>query len=133
MASGTFRRDKSGQIGTNRDKPAREGRDMSGQTGGVRSTPLSRFVPPAGVPLVPDDGELFHPGTQCYLRKLFYDFQKRKGTLYMGEDSCCDMGGTIAMFQAIDPDVVEIQTARFPDVPDTNYRKTPDGKWIPAA
>ncbi len=54
MSSGTRKRDKPGQTGTKRDRPARDGRDTPGQTGVCAfSTPLSRFVPPAGSPPVP--------------------------------------------------------------------------------
>lgn len=46
MSSGTRKRDKPGQSGTNRDRPARDGRDK-GRVHPFRGVP---FCPPAGVP-----------------------------------------------------------------------------------
>lgn len=46
----------------------------------------------------------------------------------MAEHNCCDMAGTIALFQRIDPNVQLILTVAG-SVPDTSYRLT-GKKWI---
>jgi len=50
MSETGHERDKTGQSGTKRDKPARRGRDKRGHGDGVPSKRGAPFVPPAGVP-----------------------------------------------------------------------------------
>lgn len=61
MTSGTCERDKTGQNGTNRDMPAREGRDKRDRTRDtVLPYPCVPLCPPAGVPLI----VIGHSGTR---------------------------------------------------------------------
>jgi hypothetical protein len=46
----------------------------------------------------------------CYVNRLQYDFNTRKGQLFMGPKNCCDASGCIELFKAIDPEVKEIET-----------------------
>ena len=71
------------------------------------------------------------PRTKCFLKGLEYDFTTRMGELLMGEGSCTDMSGCIAIFTQIDPDVEIIRTWRCGKtsrIEDTAYRKW-DDKW----
>jgi hypothetical protein len=72
----------------------------------------------------------FRDDVQCYVEKLEYDFQRRAGKLFMGENSCTDMDGCIRLFKRIDPDVELIETIASPSSPrrDTTYRRVA-GKW----
>ena len=77
----------------------------------------------------------FRDDVQCYVEKLEYDFVRRTGKLFMGENSCTDMGGCIRLFKQIDQDVRLIETIRSGPQPDTTYRLVA-GKWqayLPAA
>lgn len=71
------------------------------------------------------------PRTQCELKGLNYDFPSKIGNLLMGEFSCTDMSGCIAIFTQIDPEVKLIRTWRCggaTPIEDTCYRKWGD-KW----
>jgi hypothetical protein len=72
----------------------------------------------------------FNDETQCYVERLEYDFERRAGKLFMGENSCTDMRGCTRLFTRIDPGVELIET--FADPPnarrDTTYRRIA-GKW----
>ena len=72
----------------------------------------------------------FRDDVQCYVDRLEYDFQRRAGKLFMGENSCTDMSGCIGLFKKIDPGVELIETIASPSHPrrDTTYRLV-DGKW----
>lgn len=73
----------------------------------------------------------FHPKLQCYVLELRYDYEQRIGVAVLGSaTSCTDMGGCIAAFQAIDPEVRQIQTyADRGRKPDTVYTRGENGKW----
>lgn len=72
----------------------------------------------------------FDDRTQCYLHRVMYDFEARRGVLVMDEGSCTDMSGAISVFEAIDPEVKRIDTYAA-DKPDTVYRRHSDrlGGW----
>jgi hypothetical protein len=56
---------------------------------------------------------------QCRVVNLSYDFVKREGVLVTEEDTC-DMDGTIALFERIDPKVKVIATF-VGEVRDSSY------------
>jgi hypothetical protein len=59
-----------------------------------------------------------HHRLKCHAQTLQYDFKTRGGTVHAA--GCTDMRGAIELFEAIDPEVVEIRT--FMDGrPDTLY------------
>lgn len=59
---------------------------------------------------------------QCTPTGLSYDCETKTGTLFMKPGHCCNMTFCIELFQAIDPDVLCINTISG-DVEDTIYRK----------
>jgi hypothetical protein len=61
------------------------------------------------------------------VRRLAYDFGIRTGTLALAPWSCTDMGGTIRLFEAIDPHVRLIDTVGTPAEYSTSYRRTAAG------
>jgi hypothetical protein len=60
------------------------------------------------------------------VERLEYDFRHATGFLYMPKGCCTDMGGCIALFEAIDPKVRVIRTFAN-DVADTVYSKHDSG------
>ena len=58
------------------------------------------------------DGEAYHHGLQCSVRSASYSFRERRGRLDMETLCGCDMSGCIAFFEAIDPEVEEIEERR---------------------
>jgi hypothetical protein len=72
-------------------------------------------------------GMSWHKGLQCYVKAIEYRPADRLGVLEMDSDSCCDMAGCIALFEAIDPEVENIVT-RAGESPDTSYRRKA-GRW----
>jgi len=66
----------------------------------------------------------------CRVQHLSYDFRTRTGELHFPECNCCDMGGAVALFRAIDPDVRLIRTFAG-GRPDTVYRFNvgDSGEW----
>jgi hypothetical protein len=46
----------------------------------------------------------------CAVRAVTYNFVEKTGHVIMDEIGCVDMGGCIAVFTAIDPEVKAIQT-----------------------
>lgn len=89
---------------------------------GVILSPGGRGVPRR--PNVPS--RIFHPKLVCRVYELRYDFAHRRGTLYFPANNCCDMGGAIQMFSAIDPGVEVIETYAGRRL-DTTYRLSEDG------
>ena len=73
---------------------------------GRRSEPM---IDPTTIIRDPND-EAFHSGLQCCVLLVAYDFRTRVGRLDMARGNCCDMSGAIAFFEAIDPQVIQIQT-----------------------
>lgn len=69
-----------------------------------------------------------HPTLMCDVASLTYEFNTRTGTLVMGDGDCCDMRGCIAVFQAIDPDVRQINTFSGRKR-DTEYSLLRSGEW----
>lgn len=67
-----------------------------------------------------------HPTLMCEVKSLEYDFKSRTGILYMPPVNCCDMGGCIKLFEAIDPKVSTIRTIAG-DRQDTIYFLTASG------
>jgi hypothetical protein len=65
---------------------------------------------------------------QCEIVGLQYDFKAKTGLLYMGENSCCDMGGCLDLFKAIDKGVRIILTYSG-SAQDTSYYKLNDKEW----
>ena len=63
----------------------------------------------------------------CSVTSLVYDFSGYCGYIFFPEYDCCDMGGCINMFEAIDPDISQIITFSG-HKPDTIYCKK-DGEW----
>lgn len=57
-----------------------------------------------------EPGYIFNWTTQCFVRNVAYDFEKRSGVLYMNAGNCTDMSGCIAYFKSIDQDVRRIDT-----------------------
>ena len=75
--------------------------------------------------------EYWQPGMQCDVLSFRYDFVRRMGGLFMGENQCCDMSACIRFFEAIDKRVARIHT--YAGVtPDTAYLLTANG-WVPCA
>jgi hypothetical protein len=68
-----------------------------------------RRAAPTTIVRDPND-EAFHTGLQCCVLFVAYDYRTRVGRLYMEGGDCCDMGGAIVFFEAIDPQVIQIQT-----------------------
>jgi hypothetical protein len=63
------------------------------------------------------------PGLQCAIpRKIEYEPRSRQGTIYMNSGMCTDAAGAIALFTAIDPDVLTIVTIAGEKL-DTVYRR----------
>jgi hypothetical protein len=77
----------------------------------------------AGVSTTP-----FHPDLQCFVAEIRYDFNQKFGTVVIDDSGCTDMGGCIAFFKRIDPDVRFIQTYSG-NRPDTAYRKNAMDQW----
>src|SRR5262245_1581408 len=69
---------------------------------------------------IPEEGEQFHILLQCYVRRLAYDWQNRRGELWC--EGSTDMWGAIALFEALDADVKLVQTY-LNGAPDTAYQR----------
>jgi hypothetical protein len=69
-----------------------------------------------------------HRNLLCEPIRLEYDFQRREGYLWMAEGNCCDMPGCIEIFEAIDDEVLKIQTFAGSN-PDTVYTRKDRGDW----
>lgn len=63
----------------------------------------------------------FDRALQCRVERIAYDIKTRTGYIDLPEGSCTDMGGAIALFEAIDPEVRTIYAG------DTAYSW--DGRW----
>jgi hypothetical protein len=75
-------------------------------------------------------GNPWHEGLACLVRSLSFDFANKRGELHLPPNCCCDMSGCIAVFQAIDPEVKEVQTFAGKE-PDTRYWHCLDeDRWI---
>ena len=59
---------------------------------------------------------------------LTYDYRTRRGVLYLPAGTCGDMTGCIALFEQIDPAVLEVDTIAGRHL-DTYYIKFKDGTW----
>jgi len=70
------------------------------------------------------------PNMMCGIpRKIEYEPRKRCGIVYMDSGMCTDKDGAIALFTAIDPDVLTIITIAGQNT-DTIYRRQPNSeKW----
>lgn len=68
----------------------------------------------------------FREDLQCDVARLSYDFDNRRGQLHMEAAHSCDMGGCIALFEKIDPNVERITTIAG-EIFDTIYVKTRTG------
>lgn len=77
---------------------------------------------------MPDDARL-----QCEVLSLTYDFAARYGDLRMHEGDCCDMTGCVALFEAIDPGVLIIQTWSGRALDTAYMRQTAKTPWIALA
>jgi hypothetical protein len=64
----------------------------------------------------------------CQVDRLAYDFGTRAGAIYFPDGDCCDMGGCLALFRAIDPGVRLIQTYSGPRT-DIRYVKDGHHDW----
>lgn len=51
-----------------------------------------------------------HPRFQCTPLQVRYDYALHRGIVFLQDDDCTDMTGAIAVFQQLDPDVIEIVT-----------------------
>ena len=89
-----------------------------------RKEPRVWFPGPRWAP----SGASWHGELQCYVRAVRYDPARRLGSLYMDEDSCCDMDGCIAVFEEIDPEV-EVIVTWAAAARDTVYRRCGGGRW----
>jgi hypothetical protein len=77
------------------------------------------------------DEPYFDERLQCHVRWIAYHFDTRCCEMYLGEQSCTDMGGAIAVAKAIDPRVQEIFTFQQnggKSRADTTYRLVGD-QW----
>lgn len=72
--------------------------------------------------------EYFDETLQCYAKSLEYDFEKKVGIVWLGENSCTDMTGCIGLFHLIDDNVNTIYTMAGPRR-DTVYVRGADGEW----
>jgi hypothetical protein len=70
-----------------------------------------------------------HPTLVCKVKTLTYDWTARTGLLYFPPANCCDMGGAIDLFTAIDPEVLLILTFAG-DEHDTVYARSSGGQWV---
>lgn len=69
---------------------------------------------------------VFHEKLKCMVESAEYDFGERRGRLHMAANNCCEMSACIRLFEALDPEVKTISTYAG-GVPDTIYRRQPDG------
>lgn len=67
-----------------------------------------------------------HDGLMCRVRRLEYDFETRRGALFLPPCNCTDMGGCIALFRRVDRHVKRIETWAGTDQ-DTTYVRGADG------
>lgn len=79
-----------------------------------------------GQPKIIDD-EYFDDRLQCYVRDISYNFTHRRGVVHLGDFSCTDMSGCIAMFTGIDKRVRLIETLSSDGKGDTYYVSTRSG------
>ena len=70
----------------------------------------------------------FHDELCCFVAGITYDFRDQSGLVIMGENSCTDMRGCIALFKRIDPEVRYIATQAGEKL-DTVYRRSGD-RWF---
>jgi hypothetical protein len=70
----------------------------------------------------------FHSQMLCFVETIAYDFDNKRGQVWIANEGCTDMGGCIAFFERIDPGVTRIETYSS-DRPDTKYFKNLIGKW----
>jgi hypothetical protein len=68
----------------------------------------------------------------CFVNRLEYDFTKRSGKSFLLPGNCCDGPACIKLFEAIDPEVKEIQTFEGANV-DTLYWRRKEEWHIQAA
>lgn len=59
---------------------------------------------------------------KCKVRSLEYDFARRCGILRLPALHCCDMGGALDLFTALDPEATEIWVYAGKEA-DVVYRK----------
>ena len=64
----------------------------------------------------------------CSVISLAYAFPTHRGQIRFRSGDCCDMGGCLKLFKAIDPNVTAIYTFSG-DEPDTGYFRERNGKW----
>lgn len=69
---------------------------------------------------------------QCDVIELRYDFEYARGCLILPPDTCVDMSGAIALFERVDPRVLQIETfaglnASGGLIRDTAYRRGKSG------
>lgn len=64
---------------------------------------------------------------KCGVISLSYDFCTHTGQLKLPETHCCNMPGCVALFEAIDSEVIAIETYSGNER-DTEYRRTGD-EW----
>jgi hypothetical protein len=72
--------------------------------------------------------ERFSSALCCSVRSVAYDFESRKGRLDMLPGCCCDMGGCILLFRAIDPEARRLETYAG-DLRDTVYERDNQDRW----
>lgn len=70
----------------------------------------------------------FHAEMMCFVETISYDFEHKRGQVWITSGGCTDMGGCTAFFERIDPLVTRIATFSD-DRPDTQYFKNELGKW----
>lgn len=73
--------------------------------------------------------DVWNPELMCYVIALRYDFIHHRGTIAFPDNSYCDMGGCIALFTRIDPEVKFIQTSAGQSL-DMGYMRKATGEWI---
>jgi hypothetical protein len=74
------------------------------------------------------DDDVWHPGLQCHVKGIAYDFVNRGGRLDMSANECCDMDGCLELFRSISPEVRLIETFAG-SKRDTMYLRGRDGVW----
>ncbi|MBP2611424.1 hypothetical protein [Agrobacterium pusense] len=68
----------------------------------------------------------YHTKIMCDVESLKYDFETKRGVLEIADGHATDAGGTVEVFQAVDPDVEEILVLAG-GRPDILYRPGADG------
>lgn len=76
------------------------------------------------------DGTVYHKLVMAHVERMTYDRETRSGVLYIAPHEAPDMGGTIELFEGVDPDVrlVDVYSGTEPD---TRFLRRHGDDWDP--